>query len=218
LRNPWLDLPADGQDYVLPEDRPHVEAFNAGARPDFRLDLRLVPEPFLGPRDAPLVILMLNPGRVPADLKLHRGEFRHVLRANLGNDPEAQRHLGFRPEFAAHRPWWRNRFARVIDEGHSPEELSRKVLSIEFHGYHARRWRPIPITLPSQHYGFWLVGRAMKRGATIIPARGKNLWKIAVPKLDSYEHLVPTRNPRAAYVSPGNLGAVGFQRVLDALA
>ena len=55
------------------------------------------------------------------------------------------------------------------------------------------------------------------RGATIIPTRGESIWEIAVPRLARYEHLVRTKNPRAAYVSEGNLGRRGFAKVLRAL-
>jgi hypothetical protein len=91
------------------------------------------------------------------------------------------------------------------------------VLSVEFHGYHAASWRPIPVTLPSQRFGFWLVENAMERGATIVRARGEKVWEVAIPRLHGYRRLVPTRSQRSAYVSRGNLGVDGFQKVLRAL-
>jgi len=216
LKNPWVALPKRAP-YWLPQDRPHIEAFNRSVAATYRLAKGLLPEPFLGPRTAPLVLLMLSPGLVPADYGLHRSSFRTHLRENLGNDPATHAHLGLSPEFARRRPWWANRLAAVLARGHSREELAARVLSVEFHGYHARSFRPIGVTLPSQRYGFQIVEDAIDRGATIITFRGLDLWEIAVPRLHRYELLVKGSNPRAPYVSPGNLGRRGFAKVLRAL-
>lgn len=162
---------------------------------------------------------MLNPGRVAADTRLHRSAFKHKLRANLGDDPQHHDHLGLDPEFAAKRSWWTDRFAPVINAGHEPSELAGKVLSVEFHGYHAQSFRAIPFTLPSQRYGFQVLEDAIDRGATIVVFRGIDLWEVAVPRLRGYERLVrkQSRRSRSAYVSPGNLGRRGFTQVLGAL-
>ena len=61
LPNPWMELPSRAP-YVLSSDRPFVEAFNKHADEAKRLDLDLLPEPFMGNRSAPLVVLGLNPG------------------------------------------------------------------------------------------------------------------------------------------------------------
>src|SRR6266508_3055984 len=123
MRNPWLDLPKRPP-YVLHDDRRHVEAFNrCQKRREHKLDLDLIPEPFLGPRKAPLVLLMLDPGRPAGSLALHRSGYRRALRQNLGDNPEGQRHRGFRPELAT-SAWWSNRFKKVIEAGHDLDELS----------------------------------------------------------------------------------------------
>jgi hypothetical protein len=69
MRNPWADL-ACLPPYVTADDEPYVTAWNnlpAVAGSLFSLDLDLPPEPFLGPHDAPLVVLSANPGRDPGD-------------------------------------------------------------------------------------------------------------------------------------------------------
>jgi hypothetical protein len=215
MRNPWIELPRRPP-YWLPEDRPHIEAFNRGVPSRYRLAAKLLPEPFLGPHGAPLVILMLNPGLVRADYALHRSGFARLLRANLGDNPEGHRHLGPRSEFTERLPWWGQHFAKVIAAGHDPDELSRKVLSVEFHGYHARSYRSIPVTLPSQRFGFQLVEKAMARGRPSFPPAANESGRSQY-RLRDYRGLVPARNPRSAYISPGNLGQAGFKRVLSAL-
>lgn len=216
MENPWTALPKE-PDYVLKEDEPYVRAFNRAQTKDrFELDLSLIPEPFLGPRTGvPLILLLLNPGKTDQSQELHRGSHSKRLRANLGDDPEGQRHLGLRKD--APSPWWQQRLSAVCTEGHDPEDLSRKVLSVEFHGYYSRSRSLPPVTLPSQKYGFWLVESAIERGATIVTLRGERLWSVAVPSLYGYERSVVARNPRAGSVSPANLGRRGFEQVIEAL-
>jgi hypothetical protein len=224
-RNPWLDLPKKPP-YVLPADRPHVEAFNrqnAGSGDSkYQLDLRLMPEPFGGNRQAKLVLLNRNPGLSPGDFRVHRDYHRYVaaLRANLGSAPGGHRGVALLPEFKetpAGR-WCRERcFKALIDRSHAPEDLTRKILSVEFHGYHSERWRPIGFTLPSQHYAFWLVQQAMARGATVVVMRGRRDWEVAVPRLQDYEGRVILRSFRSPAISERNCGREGFERVVAAL-
>lgn len=214
MDNPWTGLPKE-PDYVLEEDEPYVRAFNrAQTKEKSELDLSLIPEPFLGPREgAPLVLLLLNPGKTDQSRRLHRSSYAERLRANLSDDAEGQRHLGLQSD--ARSDWWRRRFSAVLKEGHELKGLSRKVLSVEFHGYYSRSRSLLPVTLPSQRYGFWLVESAIERRATIVILRGERLWSVAVPRL--HGRCVVASNPRAGSVSPANLGPDGFNQVLEAL-
>lgn len=47
--------------YVIPADRPLLEAINASARPEHCIHWELLPEPFLGDPQAPVLLLSLNP-------------------------------------------------------------------------------------------------------------------------------------------------------------
>ncbi len=219
MKNPWQELP-NRAPYVLPEDRPHVEAFNAAVSDAFRLDLSLLPHPFLGPRDAPLVVLGLNPGISERSASDHAGELGdQPLRGNLGPNADSHLHLGFLPDYAETGlgRWWQKCFRSMREDGVEPEQLSRSVLAVEFHGYHSKRWRPIPITLPSQAYGFWLVEQAIDRGGTIAVMRGVRPWEVAVPCLRGYSGRVPIANARTSSLSVGNCGQDGYDRVLAAV-
>ena len=62
IANPWADLPHN-PDYVLPDDAPDVRQFNERASEIHRLQIdKLIPEPFIGNPEAPLVLLSNNPG------------------------------------------------------------------------------------------------------------------------------------------------------------
>ena len=74
MENPWLELPPCPP-YVLPKDRPHIEAFNGKLGPDqaaFRIDLSLIPVPFMGNPEAKLVLLTRNPKFVQDELQAKR--------------------------------------------------------------------------------------------------------------------------------------------------
>jgi len=98
-----------------------------------------------------------------------------------------------------------------------PPDLARRVLSVEFHGYHSQDWAALPVTLPSQWYGFNLVARAIQRGAIIVVLRGGKDWDVAIPGLHGYPRRFSTNTVRSASVSPGNLPQGVFDLVIDAI-
>lgn len=212
--NPWNALP-ETSPYLLPVDRPHVEAFNRHVNARYQLDGNLVPQPFLGDPQAPLVVL----GRDPDIVGGHEaGPYADAIRANLRLESTAYSHPALLPRFAQTRNagWWRRCLGSVLDLGHSPESVARQVLSVEFRGYHSEKWRLFP-TLPSQHFGFSLVEAAVERGATIVIMRARRDWEVAVPGLSDYRSLVVLNSWRNSAISPGNCGPEGFGRVLSAL-
>jgi hypothetical protein len=220
MRNPWLDLP-ERPPYVLAVDRDHVVAFERHASDRHRFDLRLMPGPFEGNRQARLLVLMRNPGIGDWGGDPRLAEYEKAMRANLGDDPGHHLQVGLLPEFEGTPAgnWSRGKcFKALIEEhGHEPEELARQVLNVEFHGYHSKNWQSLPVTLPSQHYSFWLVEQAMERRATIVVLRGQSDWEIAVPDLEKYPRLVPVHSARNPAITPGNCGE-RFNLVLEALA
>lgn len=88
MNNPWHRLPARSP-FVLPEDAESVLAFNAKqcqrANQEHLLRLDLVPEPFVGRPDAPVVLLGNNPGVNSAESEADRRKptFARRMRDNL---------------------------------------------------------------------------------------------------------------------------------------
>jgi len=219
MRNPWADLPRVAP-FVLPDDRPFVEAFNhwwpRGSH--HHLDLTMFPDPFVGRRTAPIVMLARNPGiGGGADRRLHRSrsDLKRIMRQQLTASPGRATHTYLLPEFEGTPggKWWRSALRYLADDGINDATLAKSVLAIEFHGYHSTGYSTMPVTLPSQHYGFWLVRQAMDRGALILLVRGRRDWTIAVPELLDYDGLLANRNPRSASVSPGTYGTSGYRRI-----
>ncbi len=221
--NPWLELPGTAP-FVLPADERYLDAFNATdrRRPEHAIDMRLLPEPWLGRHDAPVVVLAANPGLDPSDATVHaRPDFEQAIRANLTTPGGVPNYL-LDPRFrgAPGARWWRRRaFARLLADGVDEQALRDRVLVVEFHGYHSRNWTPLPVTLPSQWYGFSLVEQAVRRGALVILVRPARLWMVAVPELGQRPKQVLTlRSAQNPAISSRNLGdRAAYDAVIAAL-
>ena len=222
IRNPWTDLRTSAP-YVLAVDRPYVDAWNhweleASVR-CLRTDL--VPVPFDGARDAPVVVLQRNPAwredtpgfpLQPKDLSL-------AIRETICDNPSGRVHTGFLDRFenSSAGRWWRPRWRKVQEaSGLTYEELGHRVLGLQWYGYFSQKFAALPVTLPSQWYQFDLVRRAVERGAVIVITRGEADWRVAVPALRTYGRVFVTRSWQNASVSPGNLPD-GFNEVVAAV-
>jgi hypothetical protein len=221
--NPWLEVP-DTPPFVVPADERYVEAWNAsdGRHPEHKIDTTLLPEPWLGRHDAPVVMLTANPGIDPSDVMFHgRPDFAQANRASMAKPGGTPNYLlDQRFVKASGAQWWRRRaFARLLRDGVSEEALGSRVLVVEFHGYHSRSWMPLAVTLPSQWYGFSLVERAVHRAALIVVARPARAWRIAVPELSQgSERVFTLRSTQNPAISPRNLGGdVAYEAVVAAL-
>ncbi len=207
LRNPWRDLP-NSKPYALPQDRPFIEMFNRSATEATRIHTELLPEPFFGRFDAPIVVLLLNPGFSAHDATYHsQPEFRRRLRAAIKAERKFQPH--FHLSHGAVGPgskWWLRAVKPLIEEV-GQDCVADNLLAIEYFPYHSRTFRHAHIRLPSQEFSFSLVRAAIARKATVICARGANVWFGAVPQLASYRRLFHVRNPRSASLSEKNLSS-----------
>ena len=67
--NPWLSLPEKAP-FVLADDALHLEVYNEEHRSNTAYHLHLLPLPFQGRPDAPIVLLSLNPGYAESDKDL----------------------------------------------------------------------------------------------------------------------------------------------------
>ena len=224
MKNPWVHL-AESPPYVLLDDRKYIDAFNRGEaernpNPTTGLDLSLLPEPFVGNRRAPVVVLNLNPGWSLRDPENYSTpERRDAVWANLRSDePDGQIHYAFTESFAGTPggEYWRKCFRQLLDEGIKLEQLAGSVLSVEMHGYHSRSFAPIPMTLPSQRFAFHLVEQAIEREAVVVILRGMRQWGVVVPELRG--RVVEVNNPRSATISRGNIGSdADWSRITRAL-
>ncbi len=216
LANPWLELPTSAP-YVLPEDATAIEAFNRAADVRHRVDLTLLPEPFLGRPDAPVVLLCLNPGWKPWNAALHETpSFARASRASLEHAESPTPFFLLDPELnLPGGGWWRRKLRWPIEEV-GLEVVANRVLCVEYFPYHSQRYGSRVPRVPSQDYGFGLVRDAMEREAAIVVMRSARRWEAAIPELASYGHRYHLRNVQNVCISPNNCPD-GYAAVINAL-
>lgn len=220
--NPWTRLPSSSP-YVLDEERTIVEDFNrSNPDPATRIQLDVLPEPFLGRPDADVVVLSLNPGYDDSDREWHgRADFASAIHANLRHEPQAYPFYPINPDFSqsgAYR-WWRRRLDSLIHDTSLPG-VAGNLLCVELFPYHSRSYRVIPAwqgnrLLPSRVYATRLVTAAIERGARIIAMRNYSEWERRVPALQNYPKLHRLSSAQSAYLSPRNLS--DYSSVVEAL-
>ena len=220
MHNPWLDLQPIGDRLVHPDDAAYVDAFNEVVRPEHRLVTSAWPQPWAGPiNTARVLILAANPGWSADDEHAER-QLAPLLEENLTGD----RPMFWLDPAAAGSPgsrWVRSRLlSSVLAE--LPDDAAENVVAgsvclVEFHPYHATKWKPIPITLPSQQHTFSLVRARIADGATVIVTRARREWTVAVPELLRCDQLFATRSVQNVHLSASNLGPNGWEALMGRL-
>jgi hypothetical protein len=202
MKNPWNDLP-DKAPFTLPCDRAYVDAYNKlEPNGDLRINTHLLPEPFHGNPNAPVVVLLLNPGINGDEEQFHKSkDFAAALKESISAKSNGMHfHLTGKwqgPGFA----WW----AKACKSLLGIPELHRKILSVEFSPYHSKKFAHGHLRMPSQDYSFHLVRKAIERGAVIVCMRGEKYWLGSIPELANYKRFLKLNNPRSASLSARNL-------------
>jgi hypothetical protein len=233
--NPWATLDySPGASYVHAEDRPNVTSFQrSNSDPTKALHTELLPEPFVGDvRSCRALILLNNPGFQQADVEAHGdSRLRDAIVANLRHQPSDYPLLYLNPEFT-YWPgglWWVRVLAPVVRKvaaasGVSLSEAARvtaqRVAAIERYPYHSE-WSSGAAalkTLPSFAYSKALVESALKRGVpiTLLWPSSVSHWLAQVPALAG-KFVVGGGKTGTADMSRGNIGPVGFDRIIQAI-
>lgn len=227
--NPWRRLPANPP-FVLPEEKAEVEAFNDKTRRaghDHVLNLDLIPVPFVGAPDAPVIFLGNIAGAGDENYRDYERNpsYASRLRKNLLHENEEFPFLMMdpRPEtLRSHKEWWSVRLKHLLDSfgnGVKAESiLARAIMTIEYFPYRSLSddYRHDSLSLPSQDYCRLLVMNAMKNEAVIVVRYGRSRWFDAVRGLKNYSHLLLLKESRKVHISPkGFVDTNGYQRVVD---
>lgn len=216
MENPWLSLPTRSP-YVLQSDLASVEAFNAripvGGLARFDVD-DVVPEPYVGNvLTAPVIILQLNPGSCDEDIRAHANpHFRTALLNNLRHAPSPWPFYFLDPKSRDTHPggrWWRGKL-RQLTERLPVEQVAQRLAVVEWFPYKSARFKR-GCRVASQEYGFWLVRRAIDRGALIVVSRAVRLWEKSVPELQSYARKLTLSSTQNVAVTPNNLKINGVK-------
>jgi hypothetical protein len=222
VENPWQRLGNEAP-FAYPPDLDFLEAFNrecAENNATYKLDTSVTPSPVLGFRDSNLVVLQANPWMTAGTMEdFQDHEWRQAIFENLRSD-NGTAFLGLQERWSSHQggQWWRKCFFGLTQTGLTYDELAERVMAVDFHAYHSVNWTGLPITLPSQRYGFALVNQAIDRGAAIVFMRAARFWRVAVPRLNTYPKAVEAKNPRRSTVSKGNFDPEAWQMIIKALS
>lgn len=212
--NPWPALPLEPE-YVLPCDADAVKKFKP-AREEKRLHLELLPEPFIGAIEAPVVLLALNPGFSTEDVAVHgSADFRDRVRGNHARKA-AQYPFYYLDPICSKTPggvWWEKKFRSLRSEGFDQQQVASSILCVQYFPYHSDQYAPLAV--PSQEYSFMLVRSAIGRGAVIVIMRAGESWFKRVPELKGYSRLQKLCNPRNVTISPGN--CPGYNDIVSAI-
>jgi len=192
------------------------------------LDLHFIPEPFIGRKDAPVVLLGNNPGFRNKQASAHRKEpaFADRMRSNLMHHlSEESPFLYLDPEPHISPPgysWWENKLKHLFREFGKGDIarriLSQAVLAVEFFPYVSQKYGHDRLSVPSQQYSFELVQSAMARRAAIVLTRGERRWYRAVKGLASYSGLIVLKEVQRARISPGNCrNPEKYQEIIHAI-
>lgn len=220
MQNPWTALP-DIAPYLLPSDKTLVEKFN-NTRPhsDHLIHHELLPEPFLGNPDAPIVLLNGNPGYDPTDKDgYQKPEMSQLSRGNLVHANTDYSFYLLNPAIAyfGGYSWWTKKLKPLIDRS-SQKTVANNILCVEYFPYHSRKAANFHkyTRIPSQEYSFHLVKKAINRGALIILMRWPSSWLGTIPELNTYPDFFRLNSPQNVIISPRNCPG-GFEKILNVL-
>jgi hypothetical protein len=221
--NPWQML-GPGSPYLLDIDAALVNGFNQGLpahHAHFNVRTKeLIPEPFVGNRNAPVLLLSNNPG-VGKDFEFKQSRsFMDKMRRNLAHERLAYPFIYLDPElFGDRKTWWRSKVKQLIKAFDEPT-IAKSVLNVVLFPYASRRFGhgKLASILPSQKYSFRLVSDAVKRGAAVVHLRrGKSRlrrWEEGVPELVGYDRRFVV-NSQNASVSKKNCDE--FEEIVRAI-
>jgi hypothetical protein len=215
--NPWADLPLNSP-FLLPCDQALVRKWNDRRDKNHKYFVHdeFLPEPFVGSKDAPVILLSSHPG-CPSNLFRNHSDFQKKLRQNLLHEPLGYPFVFLEPGFAEHNPWWEPE-TKALRAIFGRELVGRSLLNVVYFPYVTPHFGHSSLCLPSQAHSFELVRKAVSRGAVIVLMYHtiERYWLAQVPGLKGYSKLLRVRNPQNPAISPGNLGD-DFQTVVEAI-
>lgn len=231
MKNPWIEFckSLDDTNLILREEKDVIEQFNAKASEEFKIHTEIMPAPFMGDvRNAPIVILMLNPGYDPKEEE--RGfysEYKHFWQNEIQHIPSITDLPLFclDEQYCKFSPYWNDKLKPIISVA-GKDKVAKHICKIQFFPYHSKKYKNIPKKilkngnfdkyLPSQEYNFQLVRKAISRNAIIIIPRAVKIWEEAIEELKDYKNKYSTNSYGNIILSEKNLGK-GYLKVIETL-
>ena len=202
--NPWPDLPA-APPYVLPDDAEAISRFNSSAPERTRLETRLLPEPFVGRIDAPVILLALNPGFSDGDVACHKqAAFRARIRDCYRQAERDWPYYYLAPGVEGPGAVWSRRVLGPLIRSVGLEAVAQGVALFEYLPYHSRAFAHRRLRLPSQEFAFAAIRGALNTGSVVFVTRGFDRWAAEIPELVGHPRVFRTNSQQNIVISPGN--------------
>lgn len=214
MKNPWSEL-GTHKPFVLEQDRAMVHAFNElyHDKQEFVIRTELYPEPFFGNVNAPVYVLILNPGYSEADREWHtKDDFTSAIRsAWIHKETDCPLYY-LDPRFSESpgAKWFAQKTKYLVREC-GLEAVTRGMFFVELFPYHSKRYRAIPKKIssdglvPSSAYSAYLVRRAIEQKKLLVIMRASKQWAEFVPELAGYDRVLRLNSPQNVCLSPGNM-------------
>jgi hypothetical protein len=204
MENPWFHLP-DSPPYILQTDAETIQQFNTTANERTRIATDLLPEPFVGRLDAPIFMLLLNPGLSDDDFAVHRDtDFVAAVRSCHRQRETDYPNYYLAPTAAGPGGRWTQRVLKPLIAEFGLRAVSQNVTQLEYFPYHSVGFAHHGLRVPSQAFGFHVMRAAIQRDAVIFVTRGLKIWETAVPDLATYRRAFRTRSVQNVVISPRN--------------
>lgn len=194
MRNPWLDLNLRtyAPRYVNPIDEAMVDAYEIKQRgPEFQLATHLLPEPWVGRLDAPVVMLLANPGVAEREEDPNWSPSpaeRHRAQASLRQKPLSTPYYWLDEELADTDGYaWADHLLKRLVADVGREAVAHNLVTLSSHAYHSHMFDDRFRALPSQRFTVAALRRAMAKDALVIAVRARKYWFAAVPELEQYD-------------------------------
>lgn len=206
--NPWSNF--EKSDFLVhPDDRSILEYHNKHSKPQHQFLTHLAPEPWIGNIEAPIVVLLANPGATNLDVKGREQPKASAIISksisNLRQESVDYPHFFFNPELSetAGQAWYFKAFKSLLQH-FDTKHLAKNVLTCEMAPYHSKNWKKPSNDFPTQKYTNYLVKIAIQRNAIILMHRARKLWLAMVPELERYPLKYVPSSWQSPAISPRN--------------
>jgi len=212
MKNPWKELIIKKKTFLI-KDKNSLDKMKE--RVFFK---RLLPEPYIGNPEAPIVILNLNPGYSETDFDFYKiKKIRSLWKKNITHK-NTQSYFPFYfldPSIRVYNggpSYWRRIFRKIIEDTNL-NLVAKNIFCVEYFPYHSKVYKK-SFHVHSQEYSFFLVEKAIKNKALIVILRSEKLWYERVPKLKKYNKIIRLRNNRNVILSKNNIQKNGYLKIL----
>lgn len=217
MQNPWVNLPKNNE-YVLPCDIDFIKAHNIKHenKNEFQYKTKLLPDPYVGIPNSPVLILMLNPGVALTDFDIHKTEkFKAIINKNLLH--EIPFYYNTETIDCPGSQYWDSRLKFLYKAVGDKKLVQENIFMAQHIPYHSYKYKHSRLKLTSQEYTFNLIRSSIASGSVVLLMRSFKLWHEAIPELSGYDKVFEASSVLSTYLSSNNIKNNGFELVVDTI-